>query len=694
MTRQPEPDLSARRRARSRQLLDLAHRQLPPTVAVNTLAAIGVTALLSDRSGDWIVAWLAVTFAVGAARLAEAYLYLRALKADPEGLAWPRWSAFYGGGLLLTGALWAVLILKSLPEQEVAGRYTAIIVVSALAAGASGMYASLGWLARVYIATLLAPPAIGLALLTPPAYTLAGLCLVFLVVMLVGHRNNREVLLHSLGLQQENADLVASLTDQNARIQDLNAGLERRVAERTEALHRLAHRDTLTGLLNRRGLLERLEEQLGDLSPEETVLYFLDLDGFKQINDGLGHDVGDDVLRIVARRFADQLQSGATIGRWGGDEFVVVAGVANAADNCAAVAEALRQSLATPIDHGGEPLHVGVSIGVAIHPVDGTTGTALIRAADLAATEVKRRGRGRVLMYDSTLSEVQRRRLELSLGLRDALAEGTLGLAYQPIVDSATGRVAALEGLLRWHHPELGSIPPDEFIPIAEESDRIVDLGEWVLRRACLDAVTWSHEGPAPRVAVNVSVRQLLADDAVETVEAALADSGLAATMLELEVTESVFNAEHKADTLEKLRHLHALGISILIDDFGSGYSSLSRLHEFPIDGIKVDRSFVSNLDGAARAVIEGAIMIARRFGLRVVAEGVETPEQAATLHRLGADALQGFYIARPHVTPHTVDVEPVWTAASQPLPVTSGIGLPGGRRGAHISLPRDPAQI
>ncbi len=275
---------------------------------------------------------------------------------------------------------------------------------------------------------------------------------------------------------------------------------------------------------------------------------------------------------------------------------------------------------------------------------------------------MKRTGRGQIRFYHRTLSESQRRRLELSLGLKSAMAEGSLGVAYQPVVDAASGAVASLEALLRWRHPALGPIAPDEFIPIAEESDRIVEVGAWVLRRACLDAMTWTDDdGLAPRVAVNVSVRQLLSPGFEHVVATALEDSGLPGDRLEVEVTESVFDPRHTAVTLDSLLRLRALGVRIHVDDFGAGYSSLSRLHEFPIDVIKVDRSFTGNLDGAGRAIFEGAIVIARRFGLGVVAEGVETEAQARELCALGVDALQGYWLGAPDLAPRTRAVAPTW---------------------------------
>ncbi len=350
------------------------------------------------------------------------------------------------------------------------------------------------------------------------------------------------------------------------------------------------------------------------------------------------------------------------VARWGGDEFVVTIPLpADDADRGMRLAMNLRERITAPLTVEGELLNVGVSIGVARFPRDGNSASELIRAADLAAAEVKRSNRGHILVYHDLLSRVQKRRLDISLALRDAVIDGSLHLVYQPIVDAASGRVVALEALLRWEHAVLGSVRPEEFIQIAEESDRIVELGEWVLKRACTDAMVWGNGPDAPAVAVNVSLRQLLTSGFVETVLEALKTAGLPAARLDLEVTESVFGEQHLLPALEALVRLRKLGARVHVDDFGTGYSSLSRLHEFPLDALKIDRSFVHAIHGHGRAIIEGAILIARRFGLRVIAEGVESVEQAAVLHALGVDQLQGHMLAKPDEAPHVARIEPHW---------------------------------
>jgi diguanylate cyclase (GGDEF)-like protein len=644
-------------------LLLLAFRHNPATLSVNLAAAAAVTGLLAGSQGAWVWAWLGLVTVAAAVRLGihRAYTRRGREEAERDPAARHAWQRTHELGLLAGAAMWAVLAVRALPGEDAEGRFTILIVMAALAAGATGLLAPLAGAARAYIGLLLVVPSACLVLVPDPEPVLASLGLVFFVMMLIGHRSNRQVLVRSIALQEENASLVGSLRAQNDRVVELNASLERRVAERTAALETMAHRDALTGLYNRRGLLAWIEQKLEDTERGVTSLLFLDLDRFKQINDGRGHDVGDALLRAVARRFEAAVPHRTVVGRWGGDEFVVVMRTGAGEEPAARVAAALHEALAEPIDVNGEPLQVGVSIGVAVHPRDGATATALIRAADLAATEVKRTGRGDTRHYQRTLSEIQRRRLEIGLGLRDAMERGSLRLAYQPIVDARTGRIASLEALLRWHHPELGPVEPGEFIPIAEESDRIVELGAWVLGRSCLEAATWGAVGDPPRVAVNVSVRQLLGTGLVDALRAALDTSGLDPARLELEVTESVFDAKHTATTLETLEAAHDLGVRVHVDDFGAGYSSLSRLHDFPIDAIKIDRSFVANLDGAGRTIVEGTMMIARRFGLGVVAEGVETPDQAAALAAMGVDALQGFWLGRPETAPRTLALLPTW---------------------------------
>ncbi len=649
------------------ELLLLAYRNNRASVLVNLAATVGVAIAFSGQGQVWPWLWLGIVLCISLLRLGLDLAFSRqfgtgALLTSTQRL---RWQRPYEVGLVLGALMWVVLVWTQLDKQPAEGQFVMLIVVSALAGGATGVLAPLLGVGRIYIGLLLVPACLKLYWLPHSEPVLATLGLIFFVVMLVGHKNNHKIVVRSIALQEENTDLVARLTQHNHEVEALNASLEKRVAERTEALQTMAHRDALTGLFNRRGLQRWMDERILQASPEGIAVLFLDLDRFKQINDGLGHDLGDRVLQEIARCFEVRLPADAVVARWGGDEFVVaIPLLPDDADRGMRLAMTLRERVMAPLQVDDELLHVGVSIGVARFPRDGKTPSDLIRAADLAATEVKRSGRGHILAYHELLSRVQRRRLEISQALRDATVDGSLSVVYQPIVDASSGEVAALEALLRWEHAVLGVIRPEEFIPIAEDSDRIVELGEWVLKRACTDAMVWGAGHDAPAVAVNVSIRQLLVAGFADMVAEALATAGLPAARLDIEVTESIFGEQHTTPALETLVRLRKLGVRVHVDDFGTGYSSLSRLHEFPLDALKIDRSFVHAIHGHGHAIIEGAILIARRFGLRVIAEGVENFEQAAVLQSLGVDLLQGHALGEASAAPRIEAVDPVWVAS------------------------------
>lgn len=660
-----DPSQAAQRAERiASELLQLAYRNNRSSVLVNLAATFGVAFEFSGAGRVWPWLWFGAVLCISLIRLA---LDLSFSRQFPPGSTLSlavrrRWQRAYEIGLVAGASMWVLLVWTQLDSQGIEGKFVLIIVVSALAGGATGVLAPLRGVGRIYIGLMLVPACIKLFLLDRPEPVLGVLGLIFFVVMLVGHNNNHKIVRRSLELQEDNAELVAQLTEHNHAVQELNASLEKRVAERTAALQSMANRDALTGLYNRRGLQRWMDDWLAQPSSAGIAVLFLDLDRFKQINDGLGHDLGDRVLQEIARRFEMRLPDDVAVARWGGDEFVVTIPLpADDGDRGMRLAMNLRERITAPLTVEGELLHVGVSIGIARYPRDGKSPSDLISAADLAAAEVKRAGRGQIMMYHDLLSRVQKRRLEISLALRDAVIDGSLRLAYQPIIDAATGRVVALEALLRWEHAVLGSVRPEEFIPIAEESDRIVEIGEWVLKRACTDAMVWGTGADAPAVAVNVSLRQLLTGGFAETVQEALQSTGLPPARLDLEVTESVFSEQHMAPALESLVRLRKEGVRVHVDDFGTGYSSLSRLHEFPLDALKIDRSFVHAIHGHGRAIIEGAALIARRFGLRMIAEGVENAEQAAVLHALGVEYLQGNALGPAGEAPHTVALDPTW---------------------------------
>jgi|AVFP01.1.fsa_nt_gi diguanylate cyclase (GGDEF)-like protein len=446
-----------------------------------------------------------------------------------------------------------------------------------------------------------------------------------------------------------------------------NAVNLRRVKDAAEGqIQRLAYYDALTGLPNRTLFLKTLEEQArAGLELEDTAagrahprlaVIALDVDHFKDINDSMGHEVGDAILRALARRLRMTLPPQALVARIGEDEFAVMMAITgtitSARDVANRVADAIRS---TPVTVLGEEFQVRASVGVATFPDDGVRPDQLLKNADIALNKAKEVGRDAVREYSHDFDRAIQYRFQTLRDLRASLEHGELSLHFQPQLSLTTGMVTGTEALIRWWKPDASAeggrfIPPGDFIPVAENSGLILPIGEWVLRRACEAAVAWRDKhGLALRVAVNVSPAQFMQSDLCEVVERALASSGLEARWLELEVTESLFmeDVEHTIDTL---RHLHALGVDLAIDDFGTGYSSLSYLRQFPIDRLKIDRSFIKNAltDTDDAAIARTIVGLGHFLGLEVVAEGVETAEQESFLLNEGCDAVQGFLYARP----------------------------------------------
>ena len=435
-----------------------------------------------------------------------------------------------------------------------------------------------------------------------------------------------------------------------------------RAGEGTDSI-KIARRDSLTGLGNRLLVREMIEEaRLRQIAGTgQCVLLLLDLDRFKLVNDTLGHAVGDQLLVEVARRITAVCGQDAGVARLGGDEFAVVWRAASDTLTLVTLAEAIVATISEGFVIGSTPIHVGVSVGIARAPIDGETEGHLMRSADLALYRAKELGRGCSAFYEPwMLAKAQADRL-LENDVREAVRRGELHLAYQPILDAASLDVVGHEALLRWSHPQRGSISPDVFIPIIEDVGLIHQIGDWVIREACRQAVTWPG---GLRVAVNVSVAQLTAAGLRETVEQALRGSGLAPQQLEVEVTESVFMGDDAA-TLAALSSLQGLGVRLVLDDFGKGYSSFGYLSRSCFAKIKIDQLFVraaANGQRESMAIVGSILALAKGLGVETTAEGIETAAQAELMAHLGCSQLQGFLFGRP------VSAEAVRLAQCRPI--------------------------
>jgi len=464
-----------------------------------------------------------------------------------------------------------------------------------------------------------------------------------------------------LEVTRKNGDSFPAGTRVN-RVDDPQSGLpahyvwiladitERKQSE--ERMRHIAQHDALTGLPNRMALLMRLAQLLPEARRHgwKIAMMFLDLDRFKIINDTLGHQIGDEMLREVACRLSSVVRETDFVARLGGDEFVIILpGISSPADAAVVAGKAIA-ALSSAIEANGHELHTSPSIGISIFPDDGPDGDTILKNADTAMYHAKAAGRNNFQFFATEMNLITSERLNIEHKLRHAIARNELALCFQPQFHADDSTPTGVEALLRWHHPTEGMISPDRFIPVAEETGIIVEIGEWVLVTACREMKRWIDAGLKPmRIAVNVSARQLRRRDFCETVANALTVSGLPAELLELEITESSV-MENPQEAVLILQRLGGMGVTLAIDDFGTGYSSLAYLKLFPIDHLKIDRSFVADIetDLNDRAIAFGTIALAHSLGLKVIAEGVETEDQLELLRTNGCDEVQGFLLSKP----------------------------------------------
>ena len=464
-------------------------------------------------------------------------------------------------------------------------------------------------------------------------------------------RAEQQVALANEELRKANQDLEHRVEERTSRLVDANQRLKVEIASREESQARsqyLAHHDSLTGLGNRLLFKEQLEEALRDVSatPHPLAILFLDLDGFKAVNDTLGHSIGDLLLKSIATNIRNILQQTDRIARLGGDEFAILQTSAPQPSSSIALAERLIEIIGQSCSIDGHDVTVGASVGIAVACPGDTNSESFIKSADLAMYSAKSDGRGTYRMFDPEMDAIVQARRVLERDMRTALALDGFRLYYQPLINLQTQKVTAFEALMRWQHPARGQVPPSEFIPIAEETGLIIQLGEWALRQACAEATEWPD---GISVSVNLSPLQFSKGNLVSTVVSALASSGLPASRLELEITESVL-LEQSERNIATLNQLRELGVRISMDDFGTGYSSIGYLRSFPFDKIKIDQSFVRDLlvDEGSLAIVRAIAGLGVSFGMTTTAEGVETVEQMRRLDLEGCTEVQGYLFSKP----------------------------------------------
>jgi len=435
-------------------------------------------------------------------------------------------------------------------------------------------------------------------------------------------------------------------------------GMIRDITERKrteQQINYMATHDVLTGLPNRLMFNQLLSQAIRSAQrhKRQLAVFFIDLDRFKTINDSLGHEAGDRLLKEMAKRFKRSLRADDVVGRLGGDEFVILIEEVDELSQIALVAHKILSSTIKPMVLTGEECRITASIGISIYPKDGVDELSLMKNADIAMYFAKEEGRNNYQFYSKDIQSQSNKRFSIETNLRRALERNELSLEYQAKVDFKTGMITGVEALLRWQNQFLGSVTPIQFIPVAEDTGLIVPIGRWVMKTACAQNVAWQRQGLPPiRISINLSLRQLMDDKLLEDIKAALDDSGMAPNLLELEITESMV-MHNPARLIAELTNIKKLGVRLAIDDFGTSYSSLAQIKHFPIDTLKVDRSFIRNLtqNSENQAITESIIAMGKTLSLTVVAEGVETQEQKDFLRDLICDEMQGFYFSKP-VTP------------------------------------------
>ncbi|MDD5724377.1 MAG: EAL domain-containing protein [Syntrophales bacterium] len=428
-----------------------------------------------------------------------------------------------------------------------------------------------------------------------------------------------------------------------------------------ERIQYLATHDTLTDLPNRLMFSQLLNHaiQAAQRYKRQLAVIFLDLDRFKIINDTLGHEAGDQLLQAVAMRLKQKLRAVDVVARLGGDEFVILIEEVNDLEQVATVARNVLSTVIKPVTIMGQECRVTASLGISICPEDGLDEQSLMKNADIAMYFAKEEGKNNYQFYSENIKAKSIERLSIEANLRQALERKEFSLHYQAKLDFKTGAITGVEPLLRWQSPALGSVTPLQFIPVAEETGLIVPIGRWVLRTACTQNVAWQRQGlPPVCMAVNLSIRQLTDTTLIEDIEAALEDSGMAPNLLELEITESMV-MHNPARMIKVLSKIKDMGVRLAIDDFGTGYSSLAQIKHFPVDTLKVDRSFILNVPGNSedKAITEAIIAMGKTLSLTVVAEGVETQEQQDFLEEHACDQMQGFYFSKPIVPEQFADL-------------------------------------
>ncbi|WP_412973163.1 putative bifunctional diguanylate cyclase/phosphodiesterase [Glaciecola sp. MF2-115] len=550
-------------------------------------------------------------------------------------------------GVASSGLMWSVYSIVIFEHVDIIELATTVILFSALAGGGATVLSGDKKLAVFYTTVLLLPLCVLMLLSTDENHNLLGfLGIFFTLILIFASIRSANFTASTIDLKNRNLSLVKEMEVKNKQISEVNRVLEAKVDARTKEIFALSNIDPLTGLYNRTAFSRSLDDILSLCRQENRslALLFVDLDGFKSVNDTQGHAVGDKVLVAISQRLVLIAKGPAHICRWGGDEFIIVIEDVTS-DEAVEFGRDVIKSLSQRIQVGMSKVSVGATIGVAMFPEHGTKESELISLADTAMYVQKAISKSDVCVFSEEMRKTQIREQELKEGLAVALSNKEFHLVYQPVIDNDTKKVSFCEVLLRWNlNGQL--VPPQEFIPIAEQFGFIHEIGEWVLQTACHEVGDWIFDESVD-LSVNVSVAQLIRSDFIDIIKRVLESSGFPGPKLHLEITESLFASN--METMQKQVHeLQKLGIKVSVDDFGTGFSSLSQLQSLSADIVKIDRSFVASMGTGGQAIIQATQYMANELGYSVVAEGVETREQADQLSNIGITCSQGFYFSHP----------------------------------------------
>lgn len=586
---------------------------------------------INDTTFNAKVVWWLILGGILLLRLVDTLLWL---KTPSHAKNAQHWQLRFSIGCLSTAALWSTYGVLFFPSFSLAEFTTVVVILSAMAGGATSTLSGNLTISILYALIILAP--FSLTMLVQPErfqhnLGLLGICST--AAMALGAIRSSRYIKEVILLRDQNKMLVANM--------------EETIRKRTQQIYEISHIDSLTGLYNRAAFLSAAEDictQYREGGISGFSIFFIDLDGFKNINDTLGHDIGDQVLHTLSARLYEFYRPGSLVCRWGGDEFIYL--FANDDKPSAQhLAEEIVRSLSRPVVVDEQKVTLSATIGISVCPEHDSSLTRLIQLADIAMYSQKGKYPERVAFYNLELEYGLLRKIALSEALKTALVNNELRLVYQPIVDPE-GEVVSFEALLRWHY-QGNDISPAEFIPLMEQSGRIVEIGKWAMEEACRTLVAMQARSPEMAICVNISMIQLYDKEFVSNVNQLLATYQLPRHCLHLEVTESIFNADQQV-IYQKISDLQLRGVRFSVDDFGTGYSSLSVIQNINVDYIKIDRSFINNIENKGLAIVEAVMNISQGLKFSVIAEGVETAKQRQTLRNCGVHFMQGYYFSRP----------------------------------------------